>query len=131
MSLVTGQTVYVTAMNCKLLNGPSVNGQVLATLHPTYKVTWLGKANREFHQVKYGGLTGYIFFSCLSVKFPNPQYSPSQVCESCKGFGFLPVGGTSVADTGSGVAHPICPKCRGVRSVDIQAFASSGIGTKA
>ncbi len=49
--LENGQTVYVIAKNCKLLDKPSIHGSAMAVLQPKTPVTWLAQApnTNEFH----------------------------------------------------------------------------------
>ena len=125
--LENGQTVYVIAKNCKLLNKPAADSAALAVLQPKTAVTWLAKApnTNDFHQVKYNNLIGFIFYACLQQK-PVTELalkSNGEInCETCEGRGFI-VKGNEV--------HPVCPMCDGKGKSPHAVFASSGVGTKA
>ena len=128
--LVPGQIVYVKVKNCHLLDKPAYDATVIAVLQPNAQVAWLAEAVKGFHQVKYGDLTGYIYFSSLSKEYCNPKYVPPK-CDLCKGLGYLPVQGIDESQWRNYFIHPVCPRCGGSGTPkEHPVFATSG-GTKA
>lgn len=128
--LVNGQTIYVNAKNCKLLNKPSIDGAALAVIQPKTAVTWLAKApnTNDFHQVRYGNLIGFIYYACLQqapvtdLSLKNVDEMKSAVrCKECDGRGWV-LKGSEI--------HPVCPVCDGKGKI-FAVFASSGNATKA
>ena len=73
--LSAGTTVFIKAKNTKLLKAAKVDAAAEgAALQPGDEVAWQKMEGKEFHQVKVGGKTGYVFFSNLSTKKPEPEY---------------------------------------------------------
>ena len=113
MALTAGQIVYIRSKNTRLLKDPKVDSINLAFLQPCSKVVWLEKANAEFHKVRAGNKTGYVFFSNLSKEFPNPQYISSPPCMQCNGEGYLSLPGIDYSTFGNNFVRPMCQACKG------------------
>jgi hypothetical protein len=133
--LVSGQLVYVNAKNCKLLSRAMPDAPALAVLQPKTTVIWLAQSpnSREFHQVRYGNLTGFIYYFNLQQKpvIGLPISDPFK-CPACQGLGHVEIKGMNVSQWGNNFVHPNCPKCKGAgRIVPTTAFASDGTATKA
>lgn len=126
--LVKGQIIYIKVKDCALLDKPDFMAMRLAHLQPHMQVAWLSQATKEFHQVKYGNLSGYIYFTNLSKNIYKPEYVPGK-CEVCKGLGYLPVGCMDEAQWGNNFVHPVCPKCSGKHTFS-NAYPSHGVGIK-
>jgi hypothetical protein len=134
--LESGQTVYVKVKNCKLLNKPAVDAAVLAVLQPKTSVIWLAQATgtKEFHQVKYGNLIGFIFFTNLqrepvtNLPISNDLYK----CTACNGLGYLKMNGMKESQIGNPYIHPVCSRCDGKgKEIPVKAYASDGTAVKA
>lgn len=72
-ALKAGETVFIKAKNTKLLKAAKVDASSDETLQPGDKVEWQKAEGKEFHQVKAGGKTGYVYFSNLSTKPPESE----------------------------------------------------------
>lgn len=70
-----GGTLYVRARNTRLLDKPSATARVVMTLQPPAEVVWEGAdaKNKQWHRVKAGRLSGYVFQSNLATKPPDME----------------------------------------------------------
>lgn len=70
-----GGTLYVRTRNTRLVDKPSPTARVVMTLQPPAEVVWEGAdaKSRQWHRVKVGRLSGYVFQSNLATRPPDME----------------------------------------------------------